>query len=80
MPHIAEPEGPTTRLLNYVLQGFGEKKKKEEDWPQMLPQVPKVYNLCEYNICFILSVILTNVVQSQVSMNFISYGIKLSTF
>ena len=28
--HIAEPEGPTTRIYNYVLGGFGEKKEKEK--------------------------------------------------
>ena len=28
--HIAQPEGPTTRIYNYVLGSFGEKKKKEE--------------------------------------------------
>ena len=26
--HIADPKGPTTRIYNYVLGGFGEKKKK----------------------------------------------------
>ena len=34
--HIPEPEGPTIRIHNYVLGGFGEKKKKKdrkkEDW------------------------------------------------
>ena len=25
--HIAEPEGPTTGIYNYVLGGFGEKKR-----------------------------------------------------
>ena len=33
MPQL---EGPTTKIYNYVLGGFGEKKqkkkKKEEDW------------------------------------------------
>ena len=24
--HVAEPEGPTTRIYNCVLRGFGEKK------------------------------------------------------
>ena len=39
--HIAKPEGPTTRIYNYVLGGFGEKRKiKEQDWQQMLAQVP----------------------------------------
>ena len=37
--HIAQPEGPTTRIYNYVLGGFGEKKKgkekEKEDWQQM---------------------------------------------
>ena len=28
--HIREPEGPTTRIYNYVLGGFGEKKKKRK--------------------------------------------------
>ena len=28
--HIAEPEGPTTRIYNYVLEGFGEKNKKKK--------------------------------------------------
>ena len=28
--HIAEPEGPTTRIYNYVLGGSGEKKKKKK--------------------------------------------------
>ena len=28
MSHIAEPEGPTTRIYNYVLGGFEEKEKK----------------------------------------------------
>ena len=42
-------EGPTTRIYNYVLGGFGEKKQKKkkekrerekEDWQQLLAQVP----------------------------------------
>ena len=38
---MAEPEGPTSRIYNYVLGGFGEtKKKKKTDWQQMLAQVP----------------------------------------
>ena len=28
--HIAQPEALTTRIYNYVLGGFGEKKKKEK--------------------------------------------------
>ena len=41
--HLVQPEGPTTRIYNYVLGGFGKKKKrkkKKEDWQQMLAQVP----------------------------------------
>ena len=41
--HPPEPEGPTTRICNYVLGGFREKekkRKKKEDWQQMLAQVP----------------------------------------
>ena len=44
--HIAQPEALTTRMCNYLLGGFGEKKKRErererkEDWQQMLAQVP----------------------------------------
>ena len=26
--HIVQPEGPTTRIYNHLLGGFGEKKKK----------------------------------------------------
>ena len=29
LPHIEELEAPTTRINNYVLGGFGEKKKKK---------------------------------------------------
>ena len=41
--HIAQPEGPTTRIYNCVLGGLGEKKKKKKekkDWQQMVAQVP----------------------------------------
>ena len=43
--YIAQPEGPTTRIYNYILGGFAGKKKKkknekEEDWQQLLAQVP----------------------------------------
>ena len=45
--YIIQPEGPTTRIYNYVVGGFGEKKKnkkrlatekrkKKEDWQQVL--------------------------------------------
>ena len=38
MPQL---EGLTTKIYNYVLGGFGEKKlKKKEDWQQLLAQVP----------------------------------------
>ena len=33
--HIAQPEALTTRIYNFVLRGFGEKKKKKrkkKDW------------------------------------------------
>ena len=30
MSHIAQPEGPTTKINNYVLEGFGEEEKAEE--------------------------------------------------
>ena len=37
MSHIAQLEALTTRIYNYVLGGFREKKKKKkEDWQQML--------------------------------------------
>ena len=35
--HIEELEEHTTRISNYILWGFGE-KKKEEDWQQILAQ------------------------------------------
>ena len=40
--HIAQAEGPATKICNYLLGGFGEKKKKkkQEDWQQLLAQVP----------------------------------------
>ena len=39
--HIAQPEALTTKIYNYILGGFGERKKeKKEDWQQMLAQVP----------------------------------------
>ena len=38
--HVAQLEGPTTRIYNYVLRGFVENKKKRKDWQQMLAQVP----------------------------------------
>ena len=41
--HAAQPEALTTRIYNYVLGGFGEKKtrkKKKGDWQQTLAQVP----------------------------------------
>ena len=34
----AELEGLTTRIYNHVLGLWGGKKKKEEDWQQMLAQ------------------------------------------
>ena len=41
LSHITEPEGRTTRIYNYVLGGFGERKKEKiKDWQQMLAQVP----------------------------------------
>ena len=36
--HPTKP-GLTTKIYNYVLGGFGE-KKKEKDWQQLLAQVP----------------------------------------
>ena len=38
MPQLA---GPTTKIYNYVLGGFGEKKQEtKKDWQQLLAQVP----------------------------------------
>ena len=31
MSHTAQPEGPTSRIYNYILGGFGEKKKKKKN-------------------------------------------------
>ena len=28
--HVAQPEGPTSRIYNYILGAFGEKKKKKK--------------------------------------------------
>ena len=39
--HVRQPEALTTRIHNYVLGSFGEKKKKKKtDWQQLLAQVP----------------------------------------
>ena len=38
--HMAQPEGPATRIYSYVLGGFGEKKEEKKDWQQMLAQLP----------------------------------------
>ena len=38
MPQL---EGPTTKIYNYVLGGFGEEKQgKKKDWQQLSAQVP----------------------------------------
>ena len=40
--HMPQLGGPTTKIYNYVLGGFGEKKQeknKKEGWRQMLAQV-----------------------------------------
>ena len=40
---MPQPEALTTRIYNYVLGGFGERKKekkKKKDWQQLLAQVP----------------------------------------
>ena len=37
MPQL---EGPKTKIYNYILGGFGEKKQKKKDWQQLLAQVP----------------------------------------
>ena len=42
--HTAQPEGPTTRVQNYILGSFGEKKNKKEAWQQMLAQVTILKN------------------------------------
>ena len=37
MPQL---EGPTTKIYNYVLGPFGEKKQEKKDRQQLLAQVP----------------------------------------
>ena len=38
---MPQQEGSTTRIYNYVMGGFGEKKQEEKkDWQQLLAQVP----------------------------------------
>ena len=39
---MPQPEEPTTKIYNYILGAFGEKKaeKQEKDWQQLLAQVP----------------------------------------
>ena len=38
--HVPHLEGPTTKICNYILCGFGEKKQKKKDLQQLLAQVP----------------------------------------
>ena len=38
--HIAQPEGPTARIYNYVLGDFGEEKKKEKKNKMLSPPSP----------------------------------------
>ena len=39
--HMPQLEGPATKVYNYILGGFGEKKQeKKDDWQQLLTQVP----------------------------------------
>ena len=38
--HMPQIEGPTTKIYNYVLGEFWEKKQKKKDWQQLLAQVP----------------------------------------
>ena len=44
IPHATtrpQLEGPTTKIYNYVLEGFGEKEEEDDnDWQHMLAQVP----------------------------------------
>ena len=52
MPQL---EGSTTKIYNYVLGGFGEKKqkeRKEEDWQQLSAQVP-IFKEKHYTISLI---------------------------
>ena len=43
--HMAQPEGPTTRIYNYVLEGFGEKKKREKKRRRLAIDVSSDANL-----------------------------------
>ena len=55
--HVTEPEGPTTRLYNYVLGGFEEKKKKKEDWQQTLAQGQSLKKKIFFNQQNVLSIV-----------------------
>ena len=41
--HIAQPEGPTTRIYNYVLGGFGEEEKRKR---KKKKEKKKIHNRC----------------------------------
>ena len=43
--HIAQPEGPTNRIYNYVLGDFGEKKKKKVKKRRLATDVSSGANL-----------------------------------
>ena len=39
--HVPQLEGPTTKIYNYVLEGFGEEyAERKKKWQQLLAQVP----------------------------------------
>ena len=45
--HMQQLEGPTTKIYNYVLGGFGEKKQeKKKDWQELLAKVPILQKKC----------------------------------
>ena len=54
--HMPQLEGPTTKIYNYVLGGiWGEKaEKKEEDWQQLLAQVPIFKKTNQPTICTVV--------------------------
>ena len=55
--HIAQPEALTTRIYIYVLGGLGRRRRrKKEDWPQILAQVT-IFKNKNNTKCFCFNII-----------------------
>ena len=49
---MAEPEGPTARIYNYVLGRFGERKKPKKNWLGILVWI-YFYAFCSFPLVYV---------------------------